>query len=597
MATAERLSVSDCPICYEVYQNPKIISCGHSFCLKPCLYNLIQSGSPNCPLCKTAIQVPSSGKAEDLPTNFALQSMIEATAKIDVSSASQASSELTKSIKQKRCVTHGKDFVVYCKVCSELLCQKYQDEIHDHSHDIMKVQKIADKYKDSKKRCRMEADSVRVKIDEATESAIQLVRERKRELCFEVDKQEGTRMKRLEEVEEKGAELSLTSDYIHGMCERLRAELIQLEFKRKCAVDSVSKKTATLLKDVYDQEKEAMGDQECIVFKPCNPLTCILLGELVDKFNGDELRLSLSKLKDVSFHVPYNHSYKGCVLLTENSLAFLCQEGSSLRITFRTGQSSQGLNSVNVLGNISNLSSILINNLTKFLILSNSQTVLYVSLNDNDKSISIASSITLSNTLLYHLSAVTWDELGENCYALLSDGVTIIMFSFSPVKKETVNVRLEKKVQCSNSRGFHVSQFGMTICEDGKGEVRFYETTKSPRTMCVITAPSGITGGRPVCALSQKNDKKWYVLWTRSYPTASSRIYQYSASFEEECILLEIPSSQLVSFSFLDEKYLAIDQCYYDYGRLTSLFPSSKDPPAVSVSVSVYHIQRSIASL
>jgi len=50
----------NCGICYQIYVNPKIFSCGHSFCLK-CTINILKENlketypCPKCPFCKQNI--------------------------------------------------------------------------------------------------------------------------------------------------------------------------------------------------------------------------------------------------------------------------------------------------------------------------------------------------------------------------------------------------------------------------------------------------------------------------------------------------------------------------------------------------------------
>lgn len=587
MATAERRSVSDCPICCERYKNPKIISCGHSFCLDPCLFNVMQSSSPSCPLCRNAIQLPSSGKVEDLPTNFALKSMVEeCTTNLNASLAVQTSNE-TNPVNQKRCEVHEEDFVVYCTVCSELFCQKCLLENHDKDHDTLRVQEAVDRYcgmlvdveqdlmtlkakskdtcnslKDVKQRYKTQVETVKSKIDEVAESVIQQVRERMAELHCELDKNICTQFNQLENLEAKGDELSLYSDSTLGMCEKLKAELIHRDFTRKRAVDSISKRTTALLKDLSDLGKKAAMDLDTVTFKASQPLTCINLGELFGCVQGKESRSSVFKLKDLSLKVSRGHKYLGFTFLSADVVVFLNQDGSerNLRVTYLTGQSQQSLGEVDVFGKISDLSTYHMNKSAKFLAVSNKQIVLGVSLFDNGSNIRVIGSKTLSNTLLYHVSAVTWDERGENCYALLSDGVTIKMFSFSAKGKETFYVKLEKKVTCSNSRGFIVSQLGMVICDEQMKEVRFYENTKSARAAGIVTTPSRLKNGCPVCVVCQENDRKWYVLWIDvTDGLASSHIYQYSASFKEECVLLCVPNENLYSFCFLEGQFMATE--------------------------------------
>eukprot|EP00186_Timspurckia_oligopyrenoides_P001447 CAMPEP_0182444786 /NCGR_PEP_ID=MMETSP1172-20130603/3128_1 /TAXON_ID=708627 /ORGANISM="Timspurckia oligopyrenoides, Strain CCMP3278" /LENGTH=248 /DNA_ID=CAMNT_0024640425 /DNA_START=298 /DNA_END=1041 /DNA_ORIENTATION=+ len=83
---ATQLTSFDCPVCLSELVCPKITPCGHSLCgtcakqlfnSHSSRYNIFQQHSstyPLCPLCRDPIHVESS---DDLPTNYALQNIIE----------------------------------------------------------------------------------------------------------------------------------------------------------------------------------------------------------------------------------------------------------------------------------------------------------------------------------------------------------------------------------------------------------------------------------------------------------------------------------------------------------------------------------------
>ncbi|NXR64857.1 TRI59 protein, partial [Rhadina sibilatrix] len=71
-----------CAICCEIFSDPRVLPCSHTFC-RPCLQGLLQPshGSPagrrlSCPSCRALVAVPAAGP-EALPINFALKAVIE----------------------------------------------------------------------------------------------------------------------------------------------------------------------------------------------------------------------------------------------------------------------------------------------------------------------------------------------------------------------------------------------------------------------------------------------------------------------------------------------------------------------------------------
>jgi len=80
MATAKHLhDVMECPICTELYMDPRVLPCIHTFCLK-CIKELSKDKQPGdklaCPLCRKEFAVPSNG-VDDLPKNFCVANFLE----------------------------------------------------------------------------------------------------------------------------------------------------------------------------------------------------------------------------------------------------------------------------------------------------------------------------------------------------------------------------------------------------------------------------------------------------------------------------------------------------------------------------------------
>jgi len=80
MATAKQLDdITECPICTEVYTDPRVLPCGHTYCLK-CIRECSRDKQPGdklaCPLCRKEFTLPSSG-VENLPKNFFVTNFLQ----------------------------------------------------------------------------------------------------------------------------------------------------------------------------------------------------------------------------------------------------------------------------------------------------------------------------------------------------------------------------------------------------------------------------------------------------------------------------------------------------------------------------------------
>ena len=72
--TNSAMAEPECSICQEIFRDPKVLPCGHSFCLQ-CLQRMAPPGTLTtirCPLCQHVVQLPGRD-VTNLPTNFALR--------------------------------------------------------------------------------------------------------------------------------------------------------------------------------------------------------------------------------------------------------------------------------------------------------------------------------------------------------------------------------------------------------------------------------------------------------------------------------------------------------------------------------------------
>ena len=74
---------ASCPVCQDIFKDPRYLPCLHSFCLN-CLINWQRASGGQvdlrCPKCQGRSSVPASGDLTDLPTSFFLSGFIDALA-------------------------------------------------------------------------------------------------------------------------------------------------------------------------------------------------------------------------------------------------------------------------------------------------------------------------------------------------------------------------------------------------------------------------------------------------------------------------------------------------------------------------------------
>ncbi|XP_072182420.1 uncharacterized protein [Diadema setosum] len=102
----------ECPICLTLFNQPKSLTCSHTFC-KKCLHRISQTQSDkdtiNCPICRKGTPLPS-GDVDKLQTNIPLSSLVDEVK--------------TKNPTCTVCATDEKSPAVsYCQDCGKYLCK------------------------------------------------------------------------------------------------------------------------------------------------------------------------------------------------------------------------------------------------------------------------------------------------------------------------------------------------------------------------------------------------------------------------------------------------------------------------------------------
>ena len=116
-----------CPLCHDVFEEPKILPCCHYYC-KKCIKQLVNYAGPNrpfqCPECRLATLVPQNDPNK-LTTAFFVNRLKELHKKME-----KAHGKVEAPCEQCR----GRVSVAFCRQCAEFICEKCVE-----SHQRMKV--------------------------------------------------------------------------------------------------------------------------------------------------------------------------------------------------------------------------------------------------------------------------------------------------------------------------------------------------------------------------------------------------------------------------------------------------------------------------
>ena len=128
-----------CPVCYQLFKNPKYLPCHHSYC-EQCLEKMQVQSKIICPECRKEAMVPPGG-VKDLDNNFFINRLVdEFILKRKV--------EGEEEVKCDEC--HGEDPVVaFCPDCTLFLChvcnEYHKRSVKSRGHGIIPLTELRSK--------------------------------------------------------------------------------------------------------------------------------------------------------------------------------------------------------------------------------------------------------------------------------------------------------------------------------------------------------------------------------------------------------------------------------------------------------------------
>ncbi|XP_047438462.1 E3 ubiquitin-protein ligase TRIM35-like [Mugil cephalus] len=239
-----------CPVCQEVFRDPVVLSCSHSFC-KVCLKNWWrQNPSHQCPVCKRR------SSKEDPPSNLVLRNLCESFLQ-----------ERDQRSPEALCSLHSEKLRLFCLDHQQPVCLVCRDSEKHSNHRFRPIDEAAPDLKKNlqetleplKKKLKV-YEEVKVKFD-ATEKHIKVqarhterqIKEQFKKLHQFLAEEEEARMAALREEEEQKSqvmkekmealsrEIAALSDTVRATEEELRAEDVSFLNNYKAAVERVQR--------------------------------------------------------------------------------------------------------------------------------------------------------------------------------------------------------------------------------------------------------------------------------------------------------------------------------------------------------------------
>ncbi|XP_042261487.1 zinc-binding protein A33-like [Thunnus maccoyii] len=239
-----------CPVCHDVFRDPVVLSCSHSFC-KDCLKSWWrEKPTHECPVCK------KRSSTEEPPCNLVLKNLCESFLQDRDQRASEA-----------LCSLHSEKLKLFCLDHQQPVCLVCRDSEQHTNHRLRPINEAARQHKKEleetleplKEKLKV-CEEVKVKFDQTAEHIKVQARHTERQIKKQfkklhqfLEEEEEARMAALREEEEQKSqmmkekmealsrEIAALSHTVRATEEELRAEDVSFLHNYKAAVERVQR--------------------------------------------------------------------------------------------------------------------------------------------------------------------------------------------------------------------------------------------------------------------------------------------------------------------------------------------------------------------
>ncbi|XP_030002479.1 tripartite motif-containing protein 35-like [Sphaeramia orbicularis] len=240
-----------CPVCQDVYRDPVVLSCSHSFC-KVCLKNWWKEKRiRECPVCKTL------SLHSDPPRNLALKNLCESF----LQQRNQTNSESVCSLHLEKlklfCLDHQEPVCLICRdskihndhrfrpidEAAQDLREELQNSLKPLKDKLQSLNEVKEEFGGTAEHIEVQARHTERQIKEQFKKLHQFLQEEEESrirALREEEEQKSQRMK--EKMEAVSREIAALSQTIRATEDELRAEHVSFLHKYKAAVERVQQR-------------------------------------------------------------------------------------------------------------------------------------------------------------------------------------------------------------------------------------------------------------------------------------------------------------------------------------------------------------------
>ncbi|XP_035858302.1 nuclear factor 7, ovary-like isoform X2 [Sander lucioperca] len=239
-----------CPVCHDVFRNPVLLSCSHSFC-KDCLQSWwTEKPTQECPVCKKR-------SLYDPPCNLVLKNLCEAFLLERDQRASEGLCSLHSEKLKLFCLDHQQPVCVICRDSEthsnhrirpiDEAARQHKKKLQETLEPLKKKLKVFEqvnvKFDQTAKHMKLQARRTETQIKEQFKKLHQFLEEEEEARMAALREEEEQKSQRMKEkMEALSREIAALSDTVRAAEEELRAEDVSFLINYKAAVERVQQR-------------------------------------------------------------------------------------------------------------------------------------------------------------------------------------------------------------------------------------------------------------------------------------------------------------------------------------------------------------------
>ncbi|XP_044204487.1 nuclear factor 7, brain-like [Thunnus albacares] len=239
-----------CPVCHDVFRDPVVLSCSHSFC-KDCLTSWWrEKPTHECPVCKRRSSKPEP------PRNLVLKNLCESFLQDRDQRASEALCSLHSEKLKLFCLDHQQPVCVVCRDSEQHTNHRFRpinEAARQHKKELEETLKLLKKKLEVREQVKVKFDQTAEHIKVQAGHTERQIKEQFKKLHQFLEEEEEARMAALREEEEQKSQMmnekmealsrkiAALSHTVRATEEELRAEDVSFLHNYKAAVERVQR--------------------------------------------------------------------------------------------------------------------------------------------------------------------------------------------------------------------------------------------------------------------------------------------------------------------------------------------------------------------